>query len=130
MGIWGHSTFLKPDTSFRDGLDWAFRLIETKKRDNDSIEVISITDLIKKYSLNFIDFLKIDIEGGEVSVFGEESNLQWLNVVKVIALEIHDEFDCRDNIENLLKRNGFTLSYSGELTVGVNKKFLDFEHAQ
>jgi FkbM family methyltransferase len=124
-GIWGHSTYLSPDTSFRDGKDWAFRLVETFKKENGSIEVVSILDIIYKYKLEFIDFLKIDIEGGEVSVFSLESNFDWLKIVRLIAIEIHDEFNCRNNIENLLKKFGFELSYSGELTIGINRNLLN-----
>ena len=120
-GLWGHPTFLKPDHSFRGGLDWSFRLIETNKEDDHTIEVLSMTELVKQNQLQSIDFLKIDIEGGEVSVFGKDTDVNWLKIVKVIALEIHDEFNCREEIENLLGREGFDLSHSGELTIGVNR---------
>lgn len=120
-GLWGHHTFLKPDHSFRGGLDWSFRLIETNKEDDHTIEVLSMTELVKQNQLQSIDFLKIDIEGGEVSVFGKDTDVNWLKIVKVIALEIHDEFNCREEIENLLIREGFDLSHSGELTIGVNR---------
>jgi FkbM family methyltransferase len=122
-GLWGHSAFLTPDTSFRDGLNWSFRLVETTELGTDSIEVISITDIIKEFDLEFIDFLKIDIEGGEASVFHKESDIQWLKKVRVIALEIHDEFDCRSEIENILSNFGFILSNNGELTIGINTKY-------
>lgn len=123
-GLWGHNTYLSPDTSFRDGLDWAFRLIETSDRKDSSIEVVSISNIMNQFNLEFIDFLKIDIEGGEVSVFNNELNLDWLKKVKVLALEIHDEFDCRTDIENTLSKFGFILSHSGELTIGINKELL------
>jgi len=123
-GLWGHSTYLSPDTSFRDGLDWAFRLTETSDKNDSSIEVISIPDIMEQYNLTSIDFLKIDIEGGEVSVFNNTLNLDWLNNVNVLAIEIHDEFDCRKDIENILINFGFTLSYSGELTIGTKKELL------
>lgn len=123
-GLWGYSTFLSPDTSFRDGLDWSFSLIESSDNRAGSIEVTSITDILNQFDLEFIDFLKIDIEGGEVSVFSNESNLQWLKKVRVIALEIHDELNCRIDIENILKSFGFILSYNGELTIGTNNNLL------
>lgn len=123
-GLWGRSTHLSPETSFRDGLDWAFRLIETSDRDDYSIEVVSIFDIVQQFNLELIDFLKIDIEGGEVSVFNNKSNLDWLKKVKVLALEIHDEFNCRIDIENTLINFGFSLSHSKELTIGINKELL------
>lgn len=123
-GLWSHSAFLSPDHTFRDGLDWSFRLTENHDGKNGTFAVISMNDLISEYNLEQIDFLKVDIEGGEVSVFGEHADLGWLTRVKVIAIEIHDEFNCRTAIENKLSASGFTLSYSGELTIGINNKLV------
>jgi hypothetical protein len=50
--------------------------------------------------------------------------LDWLKKVKVLAIEIHDEFDCRIDIENSLLKYGFILCQSGELTIGLNKKLV------
>jgi FkbM family methyltransferase len=123
-GLWGRSTYLSPDTSFRDGQEWSFRLIETSDDTKSSFEVVSIPDIINQFNIEVIDFLKIDIEGGEVSVFNSESNLDWLKKVKVLAIEIHDEFDCRSDIENILLKFEFILYQSGELTIGLNKKLI------
>ena len=123
-GLWGHNTFLSPNTSFRDKLDWSFSLTESSNKMKASIEVMSATDIINEFKLDSIDLFKIDIEGGESSVFSLESNLEWLQKVKVIAIEIHDEVAPRKKIENILRESGFTLSYSGELTIGINKSLL------
>ena len=126
-GLWSHKTFLSPDTSFRDKLDWSFKLVETKHNENGAIEVLAVGDMMKDYQLDGIDFLKIDIEGGETAVFGETADLSWLHKVKVIAIEIHDEFNCRPEIEGKLKHFGFSLSYTGELTIGINNKLLNLK---
>jgi FkbM family methyltransferase len=119
-GLWSSQTRLKADTSFRDGQDWSFRLVEASENEAALIETSSIDAIISEQKLTSIDFLKIDIEGGEVEVFKDFSQIQWLDKVKVLALEIHDEFDCREHIESNLKHY-FELSYSGELTIGINK---------
>jgi hypothetical protein len=41
----------------------------------------------------------------------------------MVALEIHDEFNIRNSIENILVENNFLLFNSGELTIGINKNF-------
>lgn len=120
-GLWGYCTYLHSDTS---RLEWGYRLHEPSGNVNASFEVITISDIMNQYKLEFIDFLKIDIEGGEVSVFSNESNMDWLNKVKVIAIEIHDEYKCRTHIENTLIKFGFILSHSGELTIGTNTNLL------
>jgi FkbM family methyltransferase len=106
--------------TFRDRLDWGFRLIESDIVGTDAIQVISIQDIIDEQGLDCIDFLKIDIEGAEVNVFDETYSLEWLKKVRIIALEIHDEFNCKTIIESHLTNYGFELQYSGELTIGIN----------
>jgi len=50
---------------------------------------IKFKDIIKKYNINKIDFLKCDSEGGEYFIFNEE-NKDWIsNNVKHIAAEFH-----------------------------------------
>ena len=120
-GLWSSITRLKADSSFRDGQDWSFRLIEAKSNEEALFETTTIEELINDFNIETIDFLKIDIEGGEEELFGDFSQINWLEKVRVIALEIHDEFDCREHIESNLEKL-FTLSHSGDLTIGINKK--------
>lgn len=120
-GLWGKNAYLKADNSFRDGQAWSFRLEETTNESEKLFEVTSMNSLMELHQLVSIDFLKIDVEGGEKEIFNSEADLSWLSAVKVIAIEIHDEFDCREDIETILKKQ-FDLSYSGELTIGINKK--------
>lgn len=121
-GIWGYNSNLSP---VKDSKDWAFRLTERSDSKSELCEVLSVSDIIKKFDLKLIDFFKIDIEGAEASVFSEKANLSWLNRVKVIAIEIHADFASKDCIENILLEFGFLIHYSGELTIGFNSKFVD-----
>ncbi len=117
-GLWSKTTPLKGDDSFRDGLDWAFRLMESSPEEA-TIEAVSVTELIQSKGLETVDFFKIDIEGGEEELFKDGADISWLKKVKVLAVEIHDELGIRDRIENLLRENGFDLSHAGELTIAV-----------
>jgi FkbM family methyltransferase len=123
-GIWSESTTLKGDYSFRDGEDWSFRLIESNKKADNNIVVISMTELMVNNNINNIDFLKIDIEGAEKNLFENAQNLKWLAKVKIIAIEIHDEFGARKHIEDTLLKYNFKLQYSGEHTIGVNDNLI------
>jgi len=120
-GLWSNVTRLKSDNTFRDGLDWGFRLLEAKPGESALFETVSMHTLLYDYDISVIDFLKIDIEGGEAEVFNSTADLSWLSKVKIIAIEIHDEFNCREQIERVLKNYNFEISYIGELTIGVNK---------
>ena len=109
------------DRSFRDGKDWS---IATSQSENGDIKGISIDYIIQENSLDFITLLKIDIEGAERFIFKKENDLSFLKKTKILALEIHDEFNIRPGIYEILKENNFILFESGELTIGVNKHFI------
>lgn len=58
--------------------------------ENDrQFETISFNQLIEKYSIDKINFLKIDCEGGEYDIFKDENMNFLLNNVEYIAIEIH-----------------------------------------
>jgi FkbM family methyltransferase len=55
----------------------------------DTVQTITIDEIMNEYNLEFIDLLKIDIEGGEKELF--DSNYEnWLPRTKYIAIELHD----------------------------------------
>jgi len=47
-----------------------------------------VETIMKDFELATIDFIKIDIEGGEEKLF--ESNCDWLRKVKCLSIELHD----------------------------------------
>jgi FkbM family methyltransferase len=76
------------------GLDnWGF-VTEIKKHTSlseivDTVETITIDAIFQQYDLEYLDLLKIDIEGGEKELF--ESNYEnWLPKTKCINIELHD----------------------------------------
>jgi FkbM family methyltransferase len=106
------------DRNFRDGKDWS---ISTKSDQNGNIEGISINEIIQEHELKYISLLKIDIEGAERFIFDVENDLSFLKITKIIAVEVHDEFNIRESIYEILRNHNFILFESGELTIGVNK---------
>jgi FkbM family methyltransferase len=121
--IWSSDTKIKIVKDFRDKSDWSFRVEETE--DENGIQAHSINQLINNYNIKFIDILKIDIEGAEKQVFTSKySDLNFLNITKCIAMEIHDEFNCREDIYKVLTDYGYTLVDSGEITIAINKNLI------
>jgi FkbM family methyltransferase len=51
---------------------------------------ITLRELMTKYSIDYIDLLKIDIEGAEKEVF--EGSTEWIDEVGAIVIELHDRF--------------------------------------
>lgn len=120
-GVWNKNTSLSLKRDFRDGKEWSFNLVEDKKGD---VQGYSLSELFDQYKQN-VDILKIDIEGGEKVLFEDECYPSFfLKNVKCLAIEIHDEFNCRETIYNSLKRNNFIYFESGETTIGINKNFI------
>lgn len=119
-GLWSKKTTLFLNTDFRDGLNWSYNIGE--RVTEHKIGTISLRDIINDNKLISIDLLKIDIEGAEKEVFTNDGyNCDWLNITKVIVIEIHDEYQCRENILRILIKHDFELLDSGELTIGFNR---------
>lgn len=57
--------------------------------DSPPVPTITFLDLLKEHSIDRIDFLKIDCEGGEYEIFVEENMPFLLNHVGSIAAEFH-----------------------------------------
>lgn len=122
--LWRNNQSLVLTNDFRDGRDWSRRVIEHTSEFEVGIQGITIDSLIVKYSLKEISLLKIDIEGSEGEIFSKINNLDFLNIIKIIALEIHDEVCNRKQIYDILTKYNFFLINAGELTIGVNKTFI------
>lgn len=119
--IWSSNTNIKIVNDFGDRLDWSFRVEETD--DKKCIQAFTINKIVDDYGFKFIDILKIDIEGSEKEIFNPlKSNLDFLRITKCIAIEIHDYFDCRLDIYDVLEDYGFSCFNQGELTICVNQK--------
>lgn len=121
--VWSRNCLLKLVNDFRDKRSWSCRVEETKEKTENTLPAYSIMHLKSQHNFNYIDILKMDIEGAEKEVFSG-SNLDFLTYTKCIALEIHDEFNCRNDIYQCLSNKGFTHFNTGELTIGINKNFL------
>jgi FkbM family methyltransferase len=57
--------------------------------DGDVFGITTFKDFVKDYNIDYIDFLKVDIEGGEYNIFNEE-NIDFLtSKVRVTVVEFH-----------------------------------------
>ncbi|UJP65999.1 FkbM family methyltransferase [Mongoliitalea daihaiensis] len=100
---------------FRDGKDWSKTV---KASAEGSILGITIPQLIQQYGLTEIALLKMDIEGYEKFIF-EQGDLSFLSIVKLIAVEVHEEFISKSVVYEQLKAFGFIVWESGELVIGL-----------
>lgn len=122
-GLMGTSGInLKIGEDFRGGSDWAKQTLITNEK--TGLSSITIQEIMVDFNMNSIDLLKIDIEGAERFLIDPETDLSFLDVTKIIAIEIHDEFDIRDDIYSVLKSYNYLLFESNETTIAINKNLI------
>jgi FkbM family methyltransferase len=103
---------------YRDGQEWATQVRECVEGETADVSATDLLSLMDNAGLSEVDLLKIDIEGAERVIFSHGCE-QWLDRVRNIAIELHDE-ECRTNFFNRLKPYSYDLSRSGELTICRN----------
>ncbi len=76
-----------------DAKSWGFRVGERAGdgAEAEPVEAYSVSDLLYLSGQSRISLLKIDIEGAELDVFSNDSNV-WLDQVDAILIELHDRF--------------------------------------
>jgi FkbM family methyltransferase len=110
------------EKNFRDGLDWAH---STSQHKDGDIKGKTIPEIMIEQGFEQIDLLKIDIEGAERFIFEQGADMSFLSKTRLLVIEIHDEFNCRDAIHQILIESGFLLLKFGEMTYAINKTFLN-----
>lgn len=122
-GIWSHSAILSVIDEGKGNN--SFTVAEILSPKVDSINAISIYDIIQERSWDTIDILKLDIEGAEKNVF-EKNFEQWLPRVKILIIEFHDRMieGCSSTVLKALSNYSFRSEIKGENTIFYNKEFI------
>jgi FkbM family methyltransferase len=66
---------------------WAFQVRESL---NGAVPAITLSTLLRQYSISSADVVKIDIEGAEREVF--KGTPDWISKVGLLMIELHDRF--------------------------------------
>jgi len=123
-GLWNSNTYLELFCDFRDNMEWSYRVKEVRYKTN--LKAFSLETIMNIACVSSIDILKLDIEGAEAQIFSDFCSItKCLKKVRFIAIEIHDEFNCRTNITNILSRSGFRLFSNNETLFGFNEQFVN-----
>lgn len=118
--VWGKSMPMKVNS---DNIGTWASTVEAAKGGSDSIiEGLDIPSILQRYAIEYVDILKIDIEGAEMDVFSAE-NLDWIDRVKCFQIELENE-DCRKMFMKALSGRGFEFSQYGEITIAVRGNLL------
>jgi len=122
-GIWSHPAILSVIDEGKGNN--SFTVTEMLSPQADSINAISINDIMQEKSWDSIDILKLDIEGAEKNVF-EKKFEQWLPLVKILIIEFHDRMvnGCSSTVLKALSNYNFCSEAKGENTIFYNKEFI------
>lgn len=115
-GLWHKTCSLKITD---DGLgEWGFTVREASDGDTDTVEAISIPDIMKDFELDNINVVKMDIEGSEVEVMGKNHE-SWIPKTETLLVELHDRLrpGCSKSVFSTLVQYDFSLDHVGENTI-------------
>ncbi len=110
-GIWSRDTKL----SILNDKAWKYSIRVVEDDTNGSIQAFSIPTLMERFGWDFIDVLKLDVEGSEVEILAKNAHL-WKNKVGILILELHPEMDitCSRVLFKTFCENDFILKWRGE----------------
>jgi FkbM family methyltransferase len=113
VAVWSHPTRLVVRRGdYRDGLEWSTRVEPARSGEIGDIDAIDMPTLFGAASV--IDLLKIDIEGGERTIFSE--NVDWLDRVSNLIVEIHDA-ECDQIVTRALQAYDYVRSEQNDMTI-------------
>lgn len=99
----------------------AFTVKEVTNDLKNSVNALSISDIIDMQQWKNADIIKLDIEGSEKNVF-ESGYEQWLPNVKVLIVELHDRMikGCSETVFNAVSKYNFSGEVKGENHIFYN----------
>ena len=112
----GRGSILNPESS-----SWDFQIVQD---DNGPIECITVSEILALKKWQTVDLFKIDIEGAEREIFESPEHMQWLNKVRIFAIEFHDNMvpGCSLAFFRAIARlESIEVLFSGENLVVINK---------
>lgn len=119
-GIYNKKSFLRIDHGYRDKMEWSIQIVESNEPTN--LKTVEINEIIKKYDLEQLDVLKLDIEGAEEFLFeSEDYATSFLKHVSIVAIELHFDEEKNARILGILENNKFKLKRYGEMYVGAKE---------
>ena len=122
-GIWHNSTNLKIKSSnFNWSGEWDFVTEEQLDSTDETVNSITISQILQESNAEEIDILKLDVEGAEKEIFTYNYE-EWLGKVKILIVELHDTYKdgCREAFFSAVKNYDFDTFNKGENVVLVRK---------
>jgi FkbM family methyltransferase len=115
--VWSTRRSLGVDPRWSAGAYNAFRVLDQPTGDGaaDSVEGLTMAEILSSARFQQVDLLKVDIEGAEVELFRNDRG--WLDSVRAIAIEFHGQSRSESGFDEILKNGGFTVCEEDSHTV-------------
>lgn len=112
--IWDKSTYLKIKNNGSE--KWSFVVHEATESEENSFLAVSILDIMKKYELDKIDILKLDVESAEKEIFSASNCDEWLEKTHILIIELHDYIreGTAKAVFNAVQKYNYSFSNIGE----------------
>lgn len=119
--LWSHERVLSVKTTSEG--EWAYE-VEGLADNQQSIQGISLIQLMERFNLSHIDLLKMDIEGSEKEVFAQNYQ-EWLPYVRCLIIEVHDHLqkEASKNVHHAIGQFKFSCFQYHENLVFMNENF-------
>lgn len=102
--IWptdGEVSLVEEDDDHNSLGAWGYRTEASNGNSGLSVKAVTIPTIMKQYGMDFVDILKVDIEGAEYELF-EKNYEDWIDKVGLIIIETHDRF--KPNSEAMVRK--------------------------
>jgi FkbM family methyltransferase len=113
-GLWNKPAHLIIENPF-DCNKFGCIVKDVESESAETIQSVTVKQIMEEQDIRLIDILKIDIEGAEKEVFSSDYDY-WLSKTRVIIIELHDYIKegCSKNFFNALLKYDFKIQISGE----------------
>ena len=88
---------------------------------------ITVGELMDRYGLQHVDFLKMDIEGAEFAIFGDAA--PWLERVDNLAMEVHNYVGDPAGIIGRLRQAGYQVRWLDDAGYPVEQRHAGYIYA-
>jgi FkbM family methyltransferase len=106
------------------GEPYAFRVRESATTEVGAIPTATIEQLLHEAGVEWLDLLKLDVEGAEKELFEDPARDRWLGRTRALILEPHDWFKpgCTRAVEQAIANQPFRRTQLGENLLFIREK--------
>ena len=95
--------------------------------DSRDLQTTTMAEILSENSIDKIQFMKIDIEGGEYPLL--QNNSAWITLVDNLVMEVHQGLGDAEQLVHRLRSSGFTVLCTDNFGEPVEARVVDYLYA-